>query len=52
MPHYESGFLDNSDCKRLRISSLVDMPAEEDTYDLCASANDLVDEMRSLDADM
>ena len=54
MSHHESGSLDsgsldNSDCKRLRISSLVtvDMPAEEDTYGLYGAAIELVDEMRS-----
>ena len=46
---HESGSLDISGFKRLRISSLVDMPADDtvDTYDLCASACDLVDQMRS-----
>ena len=40
--------LDNSGCKRLRISSLVcDMSAEQDKYVLFASGSDLVDELRS-----
>ncbi len=63
MPHREihaSGSLDNSGCKRLRISSLVDMPEEqaiEDNllkYELLASGNDLVDALSSkgLDTDM
>ena len=51
MPHHEihaSGSLDNSGCKRLRISSLVDdMAEEENIYDLYASAIELLDEMRS-----
>jgi hypothetical protein len=43
MSHH--GSLDNSE--RLRISSLVDMSAEEeDMYDVCATASDLVDAMR------
>ncbi len=42
MPHHESGLLDNSD--HLRISSLVDMSAEGDTYDLFGIASDLLDE--------
>jgi hypothetical protein len=51
MPHHEihdSGSLDNSGCKRLRISSLVDdMAEEENIYDLYASAIELLDEMSS-----
>ena len=51
MPHDEihaSGSLDNSGCKRLRISSLVDdMAEEENIYDLYASCIELLDEMRS-----
>ena len=51
MPHHEihaSGSLDNSGCKRLRISSLVDMPEEEDISEICvlyASGIALLDEM-------
>ena len=49
MPHHEihaSGSLDNSGCKRLRISSLVDdMAEEENEFDLYASAIELLDEM-------
>ncbi len=58
MPHHDShasGSLDNSGCERLRISSLVcDMSAEQDKYELIASGNDLVDELRSrgLDTDV
>jgi hypothetical protein len=47
--------LDNSGCKRLRISSLVcDMSAEHEKYVLFASGSDLVDELRSkgFDTDM
>ena len=53
MPHHESGSLD-SDCKRLRISSLVHMSAEEYMYFLHISASDFVDDLRSkgLGADM
>ena len=51
MPHHEihaSGSLDNSGCKRLRISSLVDAMAEEENiYDLYASAIELLDAMTS-----
>ena len=51
MPHHEihaSGSLDNSGCKRLRISSLVDdMAEEENEFDLYASAIELLDEMSS-----
>ena len=51
MPHYEnhaSGSLDNSGCKRLRISSLVDDMAEEEyIYDLYASAIELLDALTS-----
>ena len=51
MPHHDShasGSLDNSGCKRLRISSLVcDMSAEHEKYVLFASGGDLVDELRS-----
>ena len=52
MPHHDShasGSLDNSGCKRLRISSLVDDMAEEEIqkYLLCASGGELVDELRS-----
>ncbi len=53
MPHHASGSLDNSGCKRLRISSLVDMPEEEDNAiqdisEICvlhASGIALLDEM-------
>ncbi len=47
MPCHESGSLDHSE--RLRMSSLVDMSAEEDKYDLFGTASDLlpVDEMGS-----
>ena len=50
MPHYESGSsgsLDNSVCKRLRISSLVDMSADDNTYKLFSTACDLLDVLRS-----
>ena len=51
MPHHEihaSGSLDNSGCKRLRISSLVDdMAEEENEFALYASAIALLDEMSS-----
>ena len=40
--------LDNSGCKRLRISSLVcDMSAENSVYALMASGSDLVDKLRT-----
>ena len=48
MPHHEihaSGSLDNSGCKRLRISSLVDMPEEENIYVLYNSSVKLLEEM-------
>ena len=53
MPHHASGSLDNSGCKRLRISSLVDMPEEEnnaieDISEICvlyASGISLLEEM-------
>ena len=50
MPHH--GSLDNSE--RLRITSLVNMSAEEDPFDLYAPASYFVDEARSqgLEADM
>ena len=54
MPHHEihaSGSLDNSGCKRLRISSLVDMPEEENIYVLYNSGIKLLDEMRACGMD-
>ena len=45
MPHHESGSLDNSE--RLSISSLVDIPAEDDKYDLFGTAPDLLELMGS-----
>ncbi len=45
---YEFDSLENSGCKRLRISSLIDMqPDQDDLYDLCASANSCAEDMRS-----
>ncbi len=46
-----SGSPDNSHCKRLRISSLIDMPEEEDIYDLYPSGIRLLHEMRSRSMD-
>ena len=46
-----SGSPDNSDCKRLRISSLIDMPEEEDIFDLYHSGTKLLNEMRSRSMD-
>ena len=46
-----SGSPDNSDCKRLRISSLIDMPEEEDIFDLYNSGTKLLNEMRSCGMD-
>ncbi len=46
MPRNESGSsgsLDNSGCIRLRISSLVDMSADENPYELFGTACDLLD---------
>jgi hypothetical protein len=48
------GSPDNSDCKRLRISSLIDMPEEKDifeSFDLYESGTKLLDEMRSCGMD-
>ena len=58
MPHHEihaSGSLDNSGCKRLRISSLVDDMAEEEIqeniFDLFTSGIELLDQMRGCGMD-
>ena len=46
-----SGSPDNSDCKRVRISSLIDMPEEENIYVLFDYGNKLLDEMRGCGMD-
>ena len=46
-----SGSPDNSVCKRLRISSLIDMPEEEDIFDLYPSGIVLLNQMRSRSMD-
>ena len=49
-----SGSPDNSDCKRLRISSLIDMSEEKDNFecfDLYESGTKLLDAMRSCGMD-
>ena len=58
MPHHEihaSGSLDNSGCKRLRISSLVDDMAEEEIqeniFDLFRVGIELLDQMRGCGMD-
>jgi hypothetical protein len=49
-----SGSPDNSDCKRVRISSLIDMPGETanfECFDLFESGSQLLDAMRSCGMD-
>ena len=54
MPSHESESLEGSSCKRLRVSSLVDMSGDEehDVFDLCATAAECLEELRSRGVDV
>ena len=53
MPSHESESLEVSSCKRLRVSSLVDMSGDEDhLFDMCATATECLEELRSRGIDV
>ena len=54
MPSHESESLEGSSCKRLRVSSLVDMSGDEehDVFDLCATATVCMEDLRSRGLDV
>ena len=53
MPSHESESLEGSSCKRLRVSSLVDMSGDEDQlFEMCTTASECLEELRSRGVDV